>query len=137
MTDRFTTEERSRIMSRIKGCNTSPERIMRRCLRETGIRFRSNVSGLPGTPDFVLTGLQAVVFVNGCFWHGHKRCRRASIPAANRAFWQRKIEGNIKRDKKTNKTLRRYGWRVFTFWQCRMRQEKALIKRLLNIKRGG
>ena len=137
MADRFTRAKRSEIMSSIKGRNTSPERIMRRCLRKLDIRFRGNVTGLTGTPDFVLPNLHIVLFVHGCFWHGHRKCRRASIPATNRAFWARKIKGNKARDRKINKTLREQGWAVLTFWQCRMKKEADLLKRLSVLKQRG
>jgi len=93
--DQFSATKRSEIMSRIKGADTSVEIRVRSLLHSLGYRFRLHARDLPGKPDIVLAKHRSVVFVHGCFWHGHKACRRASIPQTNKEFWSRKIEGNI------------------------------------------
>jgi len=132
MTDRFTRKERSAIMSRIHGANTEPEKIVRSLLHSMGYRFRLHVRKLPGNPDIVLPRHHKIVFVHGCFWHGHKRCARAGRPATRVAFWNRKIDGNMLRDATVYKRLRALGWKVFVIWQCEMKKAKrpALTVRL-------
>lgn len=119
MADVFSRKKRSAIMARIRSKRTRPEVEVARLLRKLKIRFRRNVAGLPGTPDFVLPGFRAALFVNGCFWHGHAGCRKAIIPRSNRGFWRLKIEKNIRRDAATNRRLRKLKWRTLTHWTCR------------------
>lgn len=130
MTDRFTREKRSQIMANVKGRNTSPERLVKRCLRRLNCRYRSNVRSIPGTPDIVLVGRNKLIFVHGCFWHGHKGCSRAGKPETNKEFWERKIEGNMKRDARTVRRLRKSGWSVLVIWQCWTKDEERLERRL-------
>src|SRR5688500_12073453 len=101
MVDRLTREQRSANMRAVKSKNTAPEILVRRAAHRLGLRFRNHGSYLPGRPDVVLRKHQAVIFVHGCFWHGHKGCRRASLPKSNLAFWREKIVGNRLRDKRT------------------------------------
>ena len=117
-------------MSRIRGGDTGPERAVRRLLHNDGYRFRLHRRDLPGKPDVVLPRHRKVVFVNGCFWHGHKRCARSSLPATNVDFWKRKVEGNVRRDAKVQRRLRSLGWRVLVVWQCQTRDEESLLHRL-------
>lgn len=130
MADRITPEERSRIMSRIKGRETKPEKLVRSLLHGMGYRFRLHAKNLPGKPDIVLPRHNKVIFVHGCFWHGHKRCKRAKRPATRKEFWNRKIDGNIKRDEKVKRQLRALGWQVLVVWQCQTRDQKKLSKLL-------
>jgi len=118
-------------MARIKGRDTSPEKAVRSYLRRLRICFRGNVANLPGTPDFVIQGQKKVVFVHGCFWHGHTGCRRSERPATNRPFWDKKIDGNIVRDRRTLRELKKENWRVLVIWQCQIKEEHKLMKRLL------
>jgi len=99
-------------MRLVRTRGTRPERAVASLLRASGIRYRSNLRGMPGTPDFVLPEERAVIFVHGCFWHGCPRCFRA--PKRNRAWWLRKIEANRRRDGRNERRLRRAGWRVMT-----------------------
>jgi DNA mismatch endonuclease (patch repair protein) len=117
-------------MARIKGRGTSPEKSVRSCLRRLGIRFRGNVKSLPGTPDFVIQGQKKAIFVHGCFWHGHKGCRRSARPETNKPFWDRKIDGNIARDRRNLRDLKKEGWKVLVIWQCQIKEENKLLKRL-------
>lgn len=136
MTDLFSPEKRSAIMAKIKGVNTSPERTVRKIIHSLGYRFRLHVSDLPGRPDIVLPRLRKVVFVHGCFWHGHQGCRRAATPKTRAAYWRRKIDGNRARDARTVRKLRRLGWRVLQIWQCQISNEKRLIQRLIRFLEG-
>lgn len=117
-------------MARIKGRNTSPERSVRSCLKQLSIRFRGNVASLPGTPDFVVLGQKKIIFVHGCFWHGHKGCRRSLRPQSNRLFWDKKIDGNISRDRTNVSDLKKTGWKVLVIWQCQIKDEVKILKRL-------
>jgi DNA mismatch endonuclease (patch repair protein) len=130
MTDCFDAEKRSDIMSRIKGTDTAVEMTVRRLLHRLGYRFRLHVSSLPGKPDIVLPRFKRVVCVHGCYWHGHSRCSRATIPKSNTEFWTRKIEGNIARDRRNARQLRALGWGVLVVWQCQAKNQIALTKRL-------
>ena len=130
MPDVFTVAKRKRIMSNIKGHNTKPEKIVRRCLRKLGSCFKTYSKDLPGNPDIVLQHLKKVIFVHGCFWHGHKRCHRADLPETNRTFWRKKIKGNTLRDEKVKRMLRRLGWKTLTVWQCQIKDLERLTERL-------
>lgn len=107
-------------MSRVHGKGTSPEILVRKRLFSHGFRYRVNVSSLPGSPDIVLKKHNAVIFVNGCFWHGHK-CGMCRMPATNGAYWKKKIEGNWKRDLKNVESLLSLGWRVCVVWECSLK----------------
>lgn len=130
MVDILTPEQRSSIMSRIKGRETKPEKLVRSILHKIGYRFTLHNKNLPGKPDIVLPRHQKIVFVHGCFWHGHKRCKRAKRPDTHKEFWNRKIEGNIKRDEKVGRQLRSLGWKLLVLWQCQTRDIEKLLKSL-------
>ncbi|MEN5170533.1 very short patch repair endonuclease [Brevundimonas pondensis] len=121
MTDVFTPEKRSAVMRRVKGRDTAPEMKVRRMLRTAGIGYRLGGCGLPGRPDVVMKGRKVVIFVHGCFWHGHHCPRGARKPKANAVYWLAKIEGNRARDASVAATLTDAGWRVLTVWECRLR----------------
>lgn len=130
MTDTLTKQQRHFCMSSIRSRDTGPEAAVRKVLRAARIRYRSHRRDLPGTPDFALDGHRVAVMVHGCFWHAH-RCRKGSkLPATRRAFWLRKRESNIARDRKVRSQLRRLGWRVVTIWECRTGDTTELRKRL-------
>lgn len=132
MPDRFTPQERSRIMSLVKGRDTKPEKIVRSLLHMMGYRFRLHRNDLPGKPDIVLPKRRKAIFVHGCFWHGHAGCRRAGRPKSNADFWNKKIDANMARDKKTQAELKNSGWDFLVIWQCEM---KDLEKLQVNLKR--
>lgn len=111
-------------MSRIRSRDTKPEMIVRRFLHGRGFRFRLHVRTLPGRPDLVLPKYRAVVFVEGCFWHGHA-CQKGRVPGTNAAFWQSKVEANIARDARNRRALRRAGWKVLRVWECQLATRKA------------
>jgi DNA mismatch endonuclease (patch repair protein) len=138
MSDVFSKRKRSWIMARIKSRDTGPERIVRAWLRRLRFRAQEQPAHLPGKPDFALPRRRKALFVHGCFWHGHRRCRRATIPATRRAFWTRKIEGNRKRDRRVRAALRRLGWKSLVIWQCEITpaKEAALKNKILKFLRG-
>ena len=117
-------------MASIKGRNTAPERLLKSYLRRLHCRYRSNVKAILGTPDIMLLGRKKLIFAHGCFWHGHQGCSRATRPDTNLDFWNRKIEGNIKRDKRILRQLRKDGWTCLVVWQCQTKDTERLMRRL-------
>lgn len=124
MADKHTKEERSFNMSRIKSKNTKPEEIVRKFLFARGLRYRKNVSSLPGKPDIVLPKYKTVIFVNGCFWHMHD-CGRFVWPATNQAYWRPKLLRNAERDMTNHDTLEAMGWHVIFVWECQVKNDVA------------
>ena len=124
MADIKTKESRSYNMSRIAGKDTKPEELVRKYLFSKGFRYRKNVRKLPGTPDLVLPKYRTVIFVNGCFWHGHEGCKYFVWPKNNAEFWRQKIETNISRDQRKEAQLRDMGWNVMIVWECELRSPK-------------
>lgn len=122
MADVHTPEQRSYNMSRIHGKNTKPEELVRKYLFSQGFRYRKNDARLPGKPDIVLPKYNTVIFVNGCFWHGHKDCKYFVWPKNNAEFWKEKITGNIQRDKHIHQLLANQGWRVIEIWECQLKR---------------
>ena len=98
--DNHTKEVRSYNMSRIKSINSKPEELVRKYLFSQGLRYRKNVKRLPGKPDIVLSKYKTIVFVNGCFWHGHKECKYSHLPSTNLEYWEKKIADNLERDER-------------------------------------
>ena len=121
MADRMTKEQRHKCMSSIKGKDTKPEMLVRRYLHARGYRYRMNVKRLPGTPDIVLRRFRTVIFINGCFWHGHEGCRYFVMPKSNTPFWEKKIERNKQRDVEKRIQLRRMGWHTIIIWECELK----------------
>ena len=130
MVDIYTKSERSQLMSKIRVKKTSPEIIVAKMLRSLRVKFRQNVKDLPGQPDFVVPKAKAVIFVHGCFWHHHHNCKRAKLPKSNTTFWRQKINANRKRDQRVARKLRADGWHVLTLWQCRLKNQDRVLKRL-------
>lgn len=116
----MTSDERSRLMSRIRGKDTKPELLIRKGLFSRGYRYRLHRADLPGKPDLVLPLYNAVIFVNGCFWHGHN-CHLFKLPKTNTEFWATKIKANCRRDEKNRLKLIAAGWRVIEVWECSLR----------------
>jgi len=128
--DVYSKSKRSEIMSNIRTKRSSPENIVAFLLRQLKIKYRRNVKSLPGKPDFVVPSAKTVIFVHGCFWHNHPNCGRAKLPRTNRAFWKKKVEGNRRRDSRNTRLLRKDGWHVVTVWQCNLRNQERVLKRL-------
>ena len=123
MGDVHTPEQRSFNMSRIRSKNTKPEEMVRKYLFSQGFRYRKNDPRLPGKPDIVLPKYKTVIFVNGCFWHGHTGCRYFVWPTNNEDFWKEKINSNIDRDKQIVKRLADLGWNVIVIWECELKRQ--------------
>ena len=119
--DKLTQEQRHRCMSAIKGKNTKPELLVRKFLFNRGFRYRLNHPRLPGHPDLVLRKYRTVIFVNGCFWHGHEGCKYYVLPKTNVGFWQNKIERNQNRDKEERQKLASMGWHCITVRECQLK----------------
>lgn len=122
--DNHSKEVRSYNMSRIRSTNSKPEDIVRKYLFSKGLRYRKNVKTLPGKPDVVLTKYKTVIFVNGCFWHGHQGCRYFVMPKSNTEYWNKKIAGNVERDRNVIVQLEELGWNVITVWECQLKKDK-------------
>lgn len=130
MTDHLSRDARSALMAKVRTRNTDPELVVRRALHALGYRFRLHCRDLPGTPDIVLRRLRVVVFMNGCFWHGHT-CPRGKLPKSNLDYWTQKIAVNKARDQRVLRKLRRLGWRPMIIWECWTRSEKRLADKVL------
>jgi DNA mismatch endonuclease (patch repair protein) len=138
MIDHVSGTKRSAIMSAVRSKNTTPEMLVRSAAYRLGLRFRLHVARLPGRPDLVFPKWKTVLFVNGCFWHRHPGCKKATTPKSNVRFWRRKFRENIRRDAKNYERLGSLGWRVVVLWQCELgrpgtldRATSLLKKRLL------
>ena len=124
-------------MSRIKGKDTKPEMLVRRFLFAHGYRYTLHDKKLPGKPDIVLPRYRTVIFVHGCFWHGHKNCKYFTIPKTRTAWWKNKIEHNNANDKKNIKLLKKDKWKVIEIWECKLKNnktEKTLTKLISLLK---
>lgn len=128
--DSLTPEQRRRCMSAVRGRDTRPELMVRRYLFARGFRYRVNCTQLPGRPDIVLRKYHTVIFVNGCFWHGHEGCRKAALPNTNVEFWKEKIGLNKERDARNMDKLKCMGWQCLVVWQCELepaKRERTLL----------
>jgi DNA mismatch endonuclease (patch repair protein) len=130
MADIYSQDKRSEIMSKISGKETKPEILVRKTLFANALRYRKNVKTLPGSPDIVLPKYKTVIFVHGCFWHGHT-CKAAKLPETRNEFWSDKIASNLKRDSRNIEELQSLGWKVLIVWQCSIKN-KTVIKSTLN-----
>lgn len=117
-------EQRHKNMASIHSVNTKPEIIVRNFLWRYGFRYRLNYSRLPGHPDIVLKKYRTCIFVNGCFWHGHKNCILFRMPKTNLDYWVKKINRNRERDKEEQKELAEMGWHVIVVWECQLKADK-------------
>lgn len=139
MADVLTKEQRKKCMSHIKSKNSKPELLVRKFLFASGFRFRLHRKDLPGNPDIVLPKYKTVIFINGCFWHGHEDCKYSKLPETNPEFWKNKILGNINRDIANKTKLFSLGWNVIEIWQCQLKpkEKEVTLKKLINkIKNG-
>lgn len=118
--DKMTEEQRHRCMAAIHSRDTKPELVVRKFLFSRGFRYRLNHPRLPGRPDIVLRRYRTVIFVNGCFWHGHEGCRHFTMPKSRTEYWQAKIERNRERDKRVTQQLTAMGWHCITIWECQL-----------------
>ena len=137
MADIVSEEQRSYNMSRIRSKNTKPELIVRSMLHRIGYRFTVNGpknKKLPGKPDIVLPKYKTVIFVHGCFWHLCPNCKAGRIPKTRTEWWKAKLEGNVERDARNQKELKRLGWKVVFVWECELKQSIDKIKKMLRHK---
>lgn len=123
-------KDRSGIMRAVKSRDTAPEMLVRRLVYSMGYRYRLHRKDLPGKPDLVFSSRRKVIFVHGCFWHGHTCTRGARVPKANRDYWLTKIAKNRKRDSQHQARLEETGWRVLIIWECEIKDRPALAARL-------
>lgn len=133
MADIVSPEKRSDMMSGIRGKDTKPEIIVRRLLHRLGYRFRLHRKDLPGRPDVVLPKWRTVIFVNGCYWHGHEDCHLFRAPKTRTEFWTIKIEGNRARDQRNYAALRDAGWKVVVIWECAVSKKLSLSDQQLDL----
>lgn len=133
MPDIMTPQQRHLCMSHIRSKDTKPEQLVRQALWHKGFRYRLHVKDLPGKPDIVLPKYKTAIFVNGCFWHGHKGCKDFVIPKSNTAFWLEKIGKNKNRDEQNITALISAGWKVITIWECELKKPviEATLSELL------
>lgn len=123
MTDKFDQKTRSRVMQAVRSKNTSPEVNIRKALFSRGLRYVIHNKKLPGCPDIVFPKYKSVIFVHGCFWHGHD-CKNGKLPQTNKEFWREKIKKNTERDKKNIFLLQNMGWKVKIIWSCELKNKK-------------
>lgn len=138
MADVHSKEIRSYNMSQIKGKNTKPEILVRKFLFSEGFRYRLHDSKLPGKPDIILRKFKTVIFINGCFWHGHDNCKYYIVPKTRTEFWLNKIEGNKKRDFENKTKLEKLGWNVIVVYECELKKntlKETLENILISLKR--
>jgi len=129
--EKISPEGRSRIMRSVRSKNTRPEKLVRSLIHRLGYRFRIHYKKLPGCPDLAFPAKRKVIFVHGCFWHGHGRCRSGKLPLTNTDYWHPKILGNIERDKKNQSHLKKDGWKILTLWGCQLEKIEKLEKQLI------
>ena len=113
-------------MSRIRSKDMAPEIFVRRLVYAMGYRYRLHRSDLPGKPDLVFLNRKKIIFVHGCFWHQHTKCKDGHVPKSNIKYWQPKLERNVQRDKKTLKELKELGWKVLVVWECEIKDQESL-----------
>lgn len=121
-----TDDATRRRMRAVNTKNSKPELLVADCLRKLGYRFRTHGSGLAGTPDIVFLARRKIIFVHGCFWHGHPGCKRATTPERNRAYWQEKVRVNRARDRRSLRALAKDGWSTHIVWECQIKNKHEL-----------
>lgn len=129
--DVLSPKRRSEIMSRIRGKNTTPELIVRKLVYSMGYRYRLHYVKLPGKPDLVFPGRKKVIFVHGCFWHGHEGCRKAKLPKTKLDYWRPKLEENKQRDALKQEKLKELGWQILIIWQCELKEIELLKSNIM------
>lgn len=132
MIDRVSIAKRSEIMRSVRSKHTGPELLIRSAAHRLGLRFRLHDGKLPGRPDLVFPRWKTVVFVNGCYWHRHANCKKATVPKSNTSFWHAKFEANLARDERNYRDLSELGWRVIVVWQCEAKSLAEAINLLSN-----
>ena len=135
--DKLSRPERSSLMSRVQNRDTAPERALRRLLTDMGYRYRLQYKRVPGRPDIAFPGRRKVIWVHGCFWHGHPGCPKGTLPKSRQDFWVPKLEGNRSRDIAVQAEAQRLGWQTLVVWECELRQQDGLNDRLSRFLESG
>lgn len=130
--DRITAIRRSENMRRIKSTHTAPEQAVGKLVRALGCRFLLHDCTLPGKPDIVFPRRHKVIFVHGCFWHQHTRCKEGRLPHSRQDYWKPKLNRNVDRDKKNRRELRKLGWATLIVWECELEAEESLKRKLVD-----
>ena len=128
--DNLTKAQRHLCMSKIRSKNTKPEIFVRKILRNLKQKYRTHISSLPGNPDIILPKKHIVIFINGCFWHQHRGCKRKAMPKVNLRYWNTKLKKNVQRQKEDIKALRKCGWKVIIVWECEVKNSVKLVQRI-------
>jgi len=131
--DNLTKEQRKLCMMKIKAKNTRPEIAVRKVLSKLGERYRLHNLKLAGKPDIVIAKTRKIIFINGCFWHQHKNCRKQAIPKTNKKYWEQKLQRNIKKQERDIKLLKKQGWKVYKIWECQTNDESKLTQKITKI----
>ena len=131
MTDNLSPEQRRKTMASVKSKDTTPEMRVRRLVHAQGLRFRLHREDLPGKPDLTFPRFNKLIFVHGCFWHGHEGCEASKRPASNTEYWNKKLERNRTRDKANQARLRALGWKPLIIWECQTRDREELRRIIL------
>lgn len=135
MADVHEPEVRSYNMSQIKGKDTKPELLVRKYIHANGFRYRLHVKKLPGKPDIVLTRHHTVIFIHGCFWHGHVGCKYFVVPKTRTKWWLKKINRNKKKDLECYSALQKEGWKIIIIWECELKKDKKVETLELVVKK--
>lgn len=128
--DNLSREQRSECMSKIRNKNTLPERVVNEVVKEAGFRPRLHDHRLPGKPDIVISSKKLALFINGCFWHQHKGCKRQALPKSNVEYWHKKLRANVARQKKTFRILEEMGWKPVIIWECQTKDRRNLRRKV-------
>ncbi|MCG2726658.1 MAG: DNA mismatch endonuclease Vsr [Elusimicrobia bacterium] len=120
-------------MARIKAKNTKPEISVRKVLSKLGAKYRLHNSKLAGKPDIVIAKTKKIIFINGCFWHQHKNCKKQAMPKANKKYWKPKLQKNIEKQERDIKLLKKQGWKVYKIWECQTNNEDKLTQKISKI----
>lgn len=135
MADRLDSAQRRLLMSKVRGKDTAPEILLRSILHRAGYRYCLHKKDLPGKPDIVFPSRRKIIFVHGCFWHGHENCNQGGLAQSNRAFWSDKLARNRARDKKVSEELVAAGWQVYVVWTCSLRSVRKIADTVAQVTR--
>ncbi len=128
--DNLTRDQRKKCMSNIKSGNTKPEILVRKALLKRDIKYKMHVDKLQGKPDIVISKFRKVIFINGCFWHGHSHCKYSVMPKTHKDYWLPKLNRNIEKQKEDIKSLEKDGWNVYVLWECKLKDNKSVDKKI-------
>lgn len=131
--DNLTREQRKLCMTKIKSKNTKPEIAVRKILTKFSARYRLHNSKLAGKPDIVITKAKKIIFINGCFWHQHKNCKKQAMPKVNKKYWEPKLQRNIEKQERDIKLLKKQGWKVYKIWECQTSDKNKLAQKISKI----